>query len=277
MLAQTAQFTFGTFAALGGIGAAAGILGGLLGIGGGLVMIPSMILLLGEHAFGLGSIHLYKFAALISATVLSLPAVRQHARAGAIARSILPGILLFSLFGVAIGIYAGGLFTGDATHILRRVFGGFMITVVLGTSVLRRLAGHFECTRCPMGAQWLRIGALVGLPPGLMGGLLGIGGGVWAVPVQNLTLGIRLQSAIANSACMIAVLSIAAAIGQGITVHRMAELSVRDGLLLATVLAPGALIGGWIGGGLTHRVPTVLLRRTFEILLIVVGLKLLTG
>lgn len=277
MLAETAQLSLPTFAALAGIGAAAGVLGGLLGIGGGLVMIPAMILLLGEHAFGLGSIHLYKFAALITATVLSLPAASQHARARAVVRSLLPGILACAVLGVVVGTWAGALFAGDATHVLRRVFGVFMIVVVAGTAVSRRLASRFEPSACPTGARWLRSGALIGLPSGLMGGVLGIGGGVWAVPVQNLGLGIRLQSAIANSACMIVLLSATGAVGQAFVVHRMPSLSLLDGFLLAATLAPGALLGGWVGGGLTHRLPTMLLRRIFWILLIVVGVRLIVG
>ena len=45
--------------------------------------------------------------------------------------------------------------------------------------------------------------ALIGVPVGLSNGLLGIGGGVVAVPLQQVVLRIPLQRAIANSSLSI--------------------------------------------------------------------------
>ena len=107
--------------ALPAIGLAAGVLGGLLGIGGGLVMIPAMLFALGEP-FGVGTLHVYKLAALMVGAMLSIPAVIRHSRAGAIDRAALPSIVIGGIAGVLIGVGVASVFSGAATAILKRVF-----------------------------------------------------------------------------------------------------------------------------------------------------------
>ncbi len=263
-------------AAIAGVGLMAGVLGGLLGIGGGLVMIPALLLILGEP-FGPGSLHLYKLAALAAAAVLSLVAARRHARAGAIVWRVVPWVVAGAVLGVIGGVLLGGLFVGEQTRVLRRVFGGFMLVTVASQVWRQRTADRDGgVSSCPLTGGG-RYAGWVGLPAGLIGGLLGVGGGVWAVPVQHFVFGIQMRSAIANSSCMIVGVSIAAAIGLSVSIGGMADLRVMDGWLLAAGLAPGALLGGWIGGGLTHRVRTDWLRVGFQVLLVVTGLKLLAG
>ena len=60
-------------------------------------------------------------------------------------------------------------------------------------------------------------------------------------------------------------------------VARMPGLRALDGLMLALFLAPGALLGGWIGAGLTHRIPSAGLRIAVNLLLTAAGLRLLLG
>jgi len=52
-------------------------------------------------------------------------------------------------------------------------------------------------------------------------------------------------------------------------------LVCRVGWRLAAWLAPGALAGGWIGAGLTHRLQVRWLRYIFLALLAVTGVKLI--
>lgn len=275
------------YAALPVIGLAAGVLGGLLGIGGGLVIIPALLLVLGRP-FGDGSLHVYKLAALLTAIGLSIPAARQHFRAGAVVRRMLPAIVAFGVFGVVVGVWAAKLLAGPLTHWLQRVFGVAMVAfVVAGYLVARRKArlaqaaaahGGSPAVRapgCPAPSRWGFIGLWVGLPAGVIAGLLGVGGGVWAVPVQELKLHIRLPSAIANSTCMVVVLALAASIAQSVAVRAMPDVSAWDGAMLAAWLMPGALIGGIYGGRLTHVLPVATLQQVFRALLILTGVRLL--
>lgn len=259
------------------IGLCAGVLGGLFGVGGGLIMIPAMLLLLGE-AFGPGSLHLFKLASLISSVVVSVPAALRQAQHGALVPRLLVGLLPLGVVGVAAGTALASLFQHEQTRNLERVFGGFLIAVALFNLVRARFrddAIESRRSACPVPRRWATYGSLVGLPAGLISGLLGIAGGVWAVPTLHDLLGMRLRAAIANSTAMIVGLAAAAALAQNVAVARMSDLDARDGWWLALWLAPGALVGGWCGAALSHRLPVPRLRDAFQVVLILAGLRLL--
>lgn len=264
-------------AELAAIGLVAGVLGGLLGVGGGLIMIPAMFLMLGE-TFGDGSFHLYKLASISASIAVALPATLRHAREKAIVvgmvRSILPGALI----GVVVGVAVASLFEAEQTSRLRRVFGGFMLAAVVFGVYQSRRRGEGDMgfrTQCPLPRRRGLIAGVVGLPAGLIAGLLGVGGGIWAVPAQHMGLGVRLRNAIANSACMIVFVAMGTSIVQSVAVARMGDLRLMDGWFLALFLGPGALLGGWLGAGLTHRISTGGLRIAVNLLLAAAGARLL--
>jgi len=261
------------------IGVVAGVLGGLLGIGGGIVMIPAMLLLLPDDLYGGHDqrLHVFQLAALATAVVLSAPAAKRHAQAGAVVPAMLWGIIPAAVIGVVGGVALATQFVGEHAHLLRRIFGAFMV-LAAAADIWRRHAaqrGHQASRRsCPVATRRVLIGTAVGLPAGLIGGLLGVGGGIWAVPMQNAAFGIRLPNAIANSACTIVAAAAAAAIAKSVAITRIAELDVLNGWWLALWLAPGALVGGWFGAALTHRLPVRWVRHAFYALLVITGLRL---
>lgn len=259
------------------IGLGAGVLGGLLGIGGGLVMIPAMLIVLGDR-FGPGSMHDYKLAALVAAFVLSIPAARRHAQAEAVVFSLLRPIIGGAVLGVALGTGLASLFAAEQTAILRRVFGGFMLLVVTANVWRQRVESDPDFVprkSCPGSARWFPYALAVGFPSGVVSGLLGVGGGVWAVPMQHFGLGLRIPNAIANSSCMIVGVAATAAAAQTVALWRMPDLSAWDGWFLAALLAPGAFVGGRLGASLTHRIHTRWLKHAFHVLLVITGIKLL--
>ncbi len=261
---------------LGAIGLAAGVLGGLLGIGGGLVMIPCLVLLLGDSWRGPASFHLYKLASLLTAIALSLPAVWQHFHVRAVVVGTLWSIIPFGVIGTFAGVWLAGELAGDSSIRLRQVFGAFMlVTVAVNAWNRRKSTGAGGSDRCPLPSRWTLYGTLVGLPAGVIAGLLGVGGGIWAVPVQHYLLGIRVQCAIANSACAIVAIAAAAALVLSNWLGTQPGVSAVDGWLLAACLAPGAVGGGLLGAWLTHRIPTRGLRVVFDGILVITGLRLI--
>lgn len=266
------------WAALPAIGLVAGILGGLLGIGGGLVIIPALLLLLGQP-FGAGSLHIFKIAALATAITLSIPAARQHLRARAVVTSMLPALESFGILGVIAGVLVAAQMSGQATRVLQNVFGAAMLLFVAAQVWLaaRRRKFPIVGAACPSPKRWGKLGLLVGFPAGVVSGMLGIGGGAWAVPAQNLGLGIRLQTAIGNSTCMIVGVALSAAVSKSISVAQMADLRWIDGWVLAVFLTPGAVWGGSLGGKLTHRLPVQKVRTIFLVLMAVTSLRLIFG
>lgn len=263
-----------------GVGTLAGLLGGLLGVGGGIVMIPALVILLGDNAYGPDSFHVYKLGAITTSIVLSALAAARHARAKAPVYAMLPSILPLALVGVIVGVLAAGTFVGEHTVTLRRIFGGFLelVVVALVYQDWRARSGRNHIwDRCPMPSRRTLIGTVVGLPAGFIAGMLGIGGGVWAVPAQRLLLGVRIRNAIANSAFMIVGVGLATSITLGIMLARISHEQPLHlcGWWLALWLAPGGVVGAWLGAGLTHRLPVRWLRYALEILLLVSGLRLM--
>jgi len=271
---------FGLIQELGllGVGTVAGLLGGLFGIGGGIIMIPALVIFCGD-AYGPDSFHLYKLAAISTSIVLSLPAAIRHSQAKAVVFRMLPPLLPAAVLGVVAGVGLANTMVGEHTVILKRIFG----TVLLATVAFnvqqewRALRGevHFRKS-CPMPGRRLLLAAVVGFPAGLTAGLLGVGGGIWAVPVQRQLLGIRIRNAIANSSVLVVCIALATAGLLSYVVGKLPNaLSAWQGWWLALWLAPGALVGGWCGASLTHRLPVRLVRYGLHVLLAGAGLRLI--
>jgi uncharacterized membrane protein YfcA len=259
------------------IGLVAGVMGGMLGIGGGLVMIPAMTILLGNR-FGLNSFHLYKLAAITTSIVVSIPAAIRHGRAHAVVCRIVWAALPLSVVGVLLGVASASRFSGESTRLLKQLFGGFLELVVAFNLYQTWRTAHGDAPwrdNCPVANRRMLIGLVVGLPSGIIAGLLGIAGGIWAVPAQHLLLSVRLRNAIANSTLMIVVVATVTAVTQSVAVGRMQGLHPAEGWQLVLWLAPGAVAGGWIGADLTHRLPTRWLRHAFHALLAITGFRLI--
>ncbi len=263
------------------IGLLAGVLGGMLGIGGGIVMIPAMVFILGRaETYGPNYLHVYKLASIISSVLLSIPAAVHHRRAGAVVRGMQWAMVPGALLGVLAGVLVSGLMTGAGTETLRRLFGGFLqlVVVIMAFQEWRSSRGEPHLTdRCPLPARRALLNSVVGFPAGLIAGLLGVGGGIWAVPAQGLLFGVRLRNAIANSTVMIIGVAAATAISLTIFVARLPadpRMSAGTGWLLALCLAPGGLVGGWTGAGLAHKLPVRALRYIFVGLLALTGVRL---
>ncbi len=261
------------------LGVAAGVFGGLFGVGGGLVMIPAMLLVFGSE-FGPNSIHLYKLASLVSSVVVAVPATARQIRARALVPRMLVGIVPLGSIGVIVGVVLASYLSGERAHYLGRIFGAFMILVVAAQLLQRRWMASRESSLRPYGpvpSRWMLIGSVVGLPAGFISGVLGIAGGVWAVPAQNVLLAVGLRSAIANSTAMIVFLAAIASVVQSVAVSRMDGVAVVTGWYLALWLGPGALVGGWCGAALSHRIPVAVLRDAFYAIIVITGIRLLVA
>jgi len=85
-------------------------------------------------------------------------------------------------------------------------------------------------------------------------------------------LRIPLRRAIANSATTIACTAIIGAIYKNATLS-MHGVSAGSALHLALLLAPTAVLGGYLGGRLTHVLPGKILRIAFIVLMTVVSIQ----
>lgn len=266
---EEALFHLGPLLVIAALGLAAGLLGGLLGIGGSIIMIPGLVILFGHGRFDGLNQHAYQAAAMIANVAVALPAFQRHYKAGAVSGAVLRWMMPAALVTVLAGVWMSNLpvFAGANGGVwLARLLALFLVYVVILN--LRKAVGPREAAVEPVeGARITRPrSAAAGGSMGLIGGLLGIGGGIIAVPLQQVLLALPLRNAIANSA---AVMVPSAALG---AIYKNASLTQHDvpwytGLLLAALLAPTCAIGGRLGASLTHSLPIRQVRIVFVVIM----------
>jgi len=250
------------------VGLVAGILGGMLGIGGSVVMIPGLTIILGPAQ------HLYQAAAMIANVAVSLPAAIRHRRAGKIVPAALKMLIPITLAFVLLGVFLSNMavFTGEGEIWLRRVFAAFLVYVIFinvrklrGSGASDESESHALITapRC----------TAVGGAMGTTAGLLGIGGGAIAVPLQQVLLKLPLRNCIATSS---AIICVSAAVGATVKTATLEGhgYAWTDALLIAAALSPSCIIGGFVGAALTHKLPLRWVRLAFIGLMVVAGWKM---
>ncbi len=255
------------------IGLVAGVIGGLVGIGGSIVMIPAMTELLGVRP------HLYQAAALIVNLFVAAPALVQHVRAGVVSTKVLRGLIPSAVIAAVSGVLCSELsvFRGERAVYLTALF-GFFLFCVAGYEIKRLLSdrrGGSDDVRVTDAPVSRLAAVLVGLPTGFVSGLLGVGGGVIAVPLLHRLLGLPIRSAIGHSAATIVALSLVGASAKHLAlVRNHPEYSWDEPARLAMLLIPSAIIGAFLGARLTHTLPLRWVRRAFAILLLAAGAKM---
>lgn len=264
-----------TTLALLAIGLVAGFGGGLLGIGGSLVIIPALVVLEGPDGQ-----HLYQATAMIVNFFVVAPAVIRHHLAGATLRAVVRRMIPAAVVGAALGVFLSerAVFRGAGQGYLQILFAVFLL-YVLAYNVSRLRSGTRFDRMLQSDAERLsatRIVAFVGLPTGVFGGLLGVGGGLIAVPAQQAALRIPLTSAIANSAATILWSSIVGAAYKNWELHHHGY-SIVQSARLALCLIPTAMIGSWIAARRVHQWPVAVIRVIFAALLIYCGVRVFTA
>jgi uncharacterized membrane protein YfcA len=109
----------------------------------------------------------------------------------------------------------------------------------------------------------------VGLAIGSLSGLLGIGGGVFMVPVMVTYFAVAQHVAQATSLAVVVPTGIAGAFIYGW--HGNVDLGVTVNLVV------GSTIGATFGARLAKRLPAAQLKRLFGIMLILAGARMVLG
>jgi uncharacterized membrane protein YfcA len=257
---------------LAAVGIVMGLFGGLLGIGGSIVMIPALVVLFGENQ------HLYQAAAMICNFFVGASAVAIHHRARFLVGSVIKWLVPAAIAGVITGVAISNssLFARRNSYLLARLFGAFMVYVVV-----YNVHRFWQKTRGveSFSAENIRysppLAAVCGLVTGLFAGLLGIGGGIICVPTQQLLLKMPLKRAIANSAALIAAIALVGATYKNLTLPEHG-IELSESLRIVLPVIPGAVVGALAGGRLMHVLPGGIVRAAFIILAVLAAVKLLT-
>jgi uncharacterized membrane protein YfcA len=228
-------------------GIGAGAAGGLFGVGGGLVLIPILtgLFRLSQHQAHGTSLAVIGATALVSVVVYGL-----H---GNVAWGTAAMVALASIFTARIG---ARLTTRFSPHGLAKAFAVFLMLVAIRLlwKVPEPTAAVFHTGPA---AIWfdLVLGAMVGIVAGFMG----VGGGIIAVPVFTLGLGMTQQLAQGTSLAVILVAAPAGAIE-----HARHGNVIRG---MVPLLAAGALVGGPVASWFVQGLPQALLARGFALFL----------
>ena len=258
-----------------GIGLVMGLFGGMLGIGGALVMVPALVLFFGENQ------HLYQASAMTCTFFVAIAASVVHRKA----KILVPGALWQMIPGAIVGVLAGvalsnvRYFAGANSYLLARFFGAFLVYVagynIWGLYRPIEEDGSGEPNgiyKTPKG-KWYSAG--IGVLTGLASGFLGIGAGTVVTPLMQFLLGFPLKRAMSNAATIILSISWIGAIYKTATLPPHG-VSIAQSLHIAAWVIPSAILGGYWGGHLMHRLPRLWVQLLFIAVCVLSAWKLLT-
>ncbi len=114
----------------------------------------------------------------------------------------------------------------------------------------------------------LLISILIGLTTGLLGALCGVGGGIVLVPAFVTFFGFEQKQAVATSLAVIIITAIAS------TLNNAQQKDLIDWKIVAAVGAASALTA-WFGSDLMRSLSNQTLTRTFGVVLLVFGTRML--
>ena len=277
---------------------AAGVTGGMMTMGGGVLQVAGMMAF-----FGYGMYLIRPVAFLTNIFVYGASAMRNN-RAGLVQWEKVFPLIPWGVGGVVLGYFIGNAMGDGIVGILLGAFALLMAGKAIHEIVYSDVdvvdqdqtpepAGdeidafindtrNADSTTQGKGRNWevppgyLR-SALLGLPMGLISGILGISGGVIEVPLQRYLGKIPLHNAIANSSVLVFWASVAGTavafahgVGSGL-IHWEAPV------FLAMLMIPGAYFGGMLGTRLMHVLPVPVLKGIYAATMTAIALKMLFG
>lgn len=244
-------------------GLSVGMISGLLGIGGGMILTPAL------HAMGM-SMPVAVATTLAQMIASSFTASYHHLKAKRLVKPLVLFLGGTALLGVVSGRFLmGHLVRGDqADQVGRYAFVAVMALIVV--KMMRkprdkpwRFGPSYEVAGFSLPVVLV---VLMGFFAGFSSALTGLGGGFLFVPLLHRGLRLSLKEAVGTSSGCILLSATAAALvygAQGLVDWRSAAF-----------LALGALLGGYGGAKLHHRMPKAWVKGLFLALLTVSSLSM---
>ncbi|MFO7892540.1 MAG: sulfite exporter TauE/SafE family protein [Longimicrobiales bacterium] len=259
-------------------GLAVGFLSGLVGIGGGVLIVPLLYFFYAHPAWGgvpvAGELH----AVVSHATSLfvivptSVLGAWTYHRVGLVAwRAALP----IAATSVVAALVASQVTPSIPAPVLKLGFG--LLLLASGVRLLRPgRPGVKEPAR-----PHLLVAALGGVAVGVMSALLGVGGGIVAIPILVYAMGLPLEKVAATSMGIIVFTALAGVLGYafgGAPTAAMPSGSLGYIHVLAGLpIMVGALVAVRLGARVNQSLDTKRLRLLFGAVFLLLGLRLVIG
>ncbi len=271
------------------LGLVSGISGGMMTMGGGIIKVSGLILI-----FGYGMV-LIRPVAYLTNIVLYGAAVLRYRRYELIRWAATRQLIPWAMAGVVLGYFLGNIMGSHYLHYLLGVFAALVGVKMVAELIEQRR--HFQPAEELMMAReqsrssnflvrylgrdslvdgkpvesGLVSSGILGLPMGIVSGILGITGGVVEVPLQRYIARMPLRNAIANSAVLVLFASSVGAVVSMLHGINTGAFDWDTPLRLAAILVPGAYAGGLIGAWLTKVIPIGALRWLYAVLMFLIA------
>jgi len=243
----------------------------MLGVGGSILIIPALTILLDKNQ------QLSQAAAMQINVCVAAAALMRHHKAGAVFWAFWRRILPAGFIAIVIGVTVSNALNH---HFLELLFGLFLAYVIV-INIRKLISRNPDSTSDTAHPSWIAA-IFVGTIMGFSAGLLGIGGGIIAVPLMQRFARLPLRQCIGTSTAVMCLTSIVGAVTKNLALSGLVDsdghsllLTYNESFILAICLAPTALLGGLLGASLTHRFPIRWIRLAFILLLCVACVRFL--
>lgn len=296
---QLSGYSLQSVVSLALLGLVAGVVGGMMTMGGGIIMVTGMFVFFGYGMF------LIRPVAFITNVFTYGASSLLNRSSGLVMWGKVKSLTPWAIAGVLLGYALGSSLNDKLIGYMLGVFALLMASKVLhelyhkieDVAVVYHATGSAEsqsgrkqipmddlldtfddksASRQSTGKDLIQNG-LLGLPMGLMSGLLGISGGVIEVPLQRYIAGISLHNAIANSSVLVLWTSLSAAIVSLLHGTAIGAFEWQTPIGLALIMIPSSYLGGMLGARLLKHVSVDLLNWIYASLMLLVGVKMLFG
>lgn len=262
-------------AALALLGLVTGFVSGLVGIGGGVLIVPFLYFLYAHPAFAGVTVAHDLHAAVAHATSLfiivptAVSGVWTYHKLGAVAWRVAVPVALVSVLGAVGGSRIAPLLQPEW---LKLAFGAFLLFTAGNMVLGRRKAVPGEVRATPAAA--LLTGSLVGL----LSALLGVGGGIVAIPLLLRLMHVKVEQVAATSLAIVVVAAASGALSYMAAAPPAAMPAGHLGYVhivaALPILLAAALTAGW-GAKVNQKLDPRKLRWTFAALFAALGVQLI--
>lgn len=252
------------------LGCFSGLMAGLLGIGGGLVVVPGLAFLFQYMA--VPQEHLMQMAVGTSLAIMiptTLRALLLHLRQKAQVWPVYSRMAIAVIIGALIGAFLAHIIS---TRVLQILFGFFVLYMAFRLWFTRE-----DLTQPSQIPSLSKINTL-GVIAGIQSGLLGIGGGVLTIPfLVRWGVAIRDAIAISNAVSLnVAIIGAMSFMISGLWVTGLPAWAT--GYIVWSAWLPVSIASVCVapfGVKWSYRLPPLLLKRIFSVLLIIVAVQML--
>jgi uncharacterized membrane protein YfcA len=261
-------------------GGLVGVVSGLVGVGGGIVMVPLLYLLLAHPEWSGIAVPPSHHAVVAHATSLfvivptALAGVLAYQRSRLVAWRVALPMVATAIMAAMAGVQVAVRLPPEA---LKATFGAFLVASGLNLIMASRTDGGGDAE---LGKGWV-LAVVGGLLIGFITSLLGVGGGIVAIPILIYLVRLDMKKVAATSLGIVVFSALTGALTYVITGWGHPELPPGSAgyvfLPAGLALLPGAVLTVRVGVHINKRLNARALKVLFGLVFLLVGLRLFLG